>query len=118
MTPDEIETLVPAFSGFHQDFDLDDWTEREVLVWHARGLAASRRPALYAALGSLLRETEGASEGQFYEACWSAGAHSAPTRAELEGFLAWARTPEGEAEIAGPGPTSFYTVVQAKLDFG
>lgn len=113
MTPEEIETLVPAFSGFHQDFDLDDLTERDVLVWHARGLHPSKREPLYAALESLLTECH--SDEQFREACWRAGAHFAPERAELESFVAWARTAEGAAEIGGPGPKSAYIVVRAKL---
>lgn len=113
MTPEEIETLVPAFSGFHQDFDLDELTEREVLVRHARGLPSAKREPLYAALDTLL--TDSNSEEEFIAACWTAGAQMAPTQAEVESFVTWARTPEGAAEIDGPGPTSIYVVVQANL---
>jgi hypothetical protein len=113
MTPEQIATLVPALSGFHQDFDLDDINERDVLVWHARGLDASAREPFYLALEALLRETK--TEREFVEACWNAGAHIAPRRAELEGFVTWARTPDGAAEIAGPGPISMYSVVRAKI---
>ncbi len=111
MTPEEIETLIPALSGFHQDFDLDDLTERDVLAWHARGLHASKREPLYSALETLLAESK--TEDAYIKACWAAGAHLAPERAELESFVAWARTPEGVAEIEAPGPTSTYVVVEA-----
>lgn len=113
MTPEEIETLIPAFSGFHQDFDLDDLTERDVLVWHARGLRPSKRELLFSALETLLAESE--TEEAFIAACWAAGAHFAPKRAELESFVTWARTPEGFAVIDAPGPTSTYIVVRADL---
>lgn len=113
MTPEEIETLIPAFSGFHQDFDLVGPTEREVLVWHARGLPSSKREPLYSALDALLSESK--TEDEFVAACWVAGAHRIPTRAELESFVTWARMPEGRAEIDAPGPTSTYVVVRADL---
>ena len=113
MTPAEIRILIPAFSGFHQDFDLDDVSEREVLAMHARGLEASMREPLYLALECLLSESN--SDRQFSEACGKAGAHFTPERGELERFVAWARTAEGAAEIAGPGPTSSYVVVQINL---
>lgn len=114
MTPEQIEILIPAFAGFHQDFDLDDVTERDVLTMYARGLDVAQREPLYAALEALL--TEAKPEGQFDAACWAAGAHYAPARAEVESFVAWARTPTGAADISGPGPTSEYVVVSVSLD--
>jgi hypothetical protein len=113
MSPDQINTLIPAFSGFHQDFDLDDVSEREVLTMHARGLDVGQRARLYDALVALLAEST--TEQQFREACWNAGAHTAPTREELESFVTWARTPGGAAVIAGPGPISMNAVVRAKI---
>lgn len=113
MTPEEIKTLGPVFSGFHQDFDLMELTEREALVWHARGLPTAKREPLYSALDKLLAENE--SEEEFIVACCAAGAHMPPARAEVESFVAWARTPEGATEIDGPGPTSIYVVDQANL---
>jgi len=49
MERDRLAVLVPAFSGFHQDFDLEEYTQREVPM-RARGLAVARREPLYAAL--------------------------------------------------------------------
>lgn len=113
MTPEAVAALVPAFSGFHQDFALVGSTEREVFEWHARGISPAEREILYSALDCLLAENR--SEEEFVAACWKSGADHAPQRAEVESFVSWARSPEGSAEIDGPGPTSAYVVVQAKL---
>ncbi len=114
MTPEQIETLYPAFAGFHQDFNLVGQSEWEVLEWHARGLHPSMREPLYSALEALLCESH--TEEQFNSACWTAGADLAPTRAELENFVSWVRTPKGIAEIEGPGPTSTHLVAHINLN--
>jgi hypothetical protein len=114
MTPEQVRILIAAFSGFHQDFDLVDLSERDALLRHARGLDEPDREPLYAALDAFLSES-GTGE-QFRQACRRSGAHYVPARQELESFVAWARTAKGAAEIAAPGPRSTYVQVQAHLN--
>jgi len=113
MTPAQIALLVPMAVHFHQDFDIDPMTARDLFAAYARGLEAAQRQNYYDALEALLRE--GKDEVAFRDAFWAIGAEHAPFRNEVESFLVWSQGSEGQAEISSPGPTLHYETVQVDL---
>lgn len=103
MTEEQWELLNGAAVHFHQDFDLVDWTARDLFAAYSRGLEVDQRDAFYASLEALLRTH--LNDEDFDGAWLTAGAHGGPSRTEVQDFLAWSDTPEGRTEIESPGPT-------------
>ena len=113
MTKEQWDLLHLAAVHFHQDFDLDDWAERDVFAAYARGLKDLQREAFCTALEALLQEH--LEEADLSRAWGGLGAHWTPSTQEVKAFVAWARTPAGRKAISSPGPTVSYDVARVDL---
>jgi hypothetical protein len=114
MTDEQRTLLSGAAMHFHQDFDLDDWTARDLFAAYSRGLEVAQRDVFYASLAALLQKYP--EDQDFWKAWWDVGAHQGASRDDVQDFLVWSATQDGREEIGSPGPTVEYRVVRASLD--
>ncbi|MCI3132261.1 hypothetical protein [Phenylobacterium aquaticum] len=113
MNSNERDVLAAAAAHFHQDFDLGDWSARDVFTAVARGLLEGHRTALFDGLEVMLQTHP--DDSDYYRTWWALGAGMAPERSDVADFLAWGRSPEGRHMIEAPGPIASHVVVNANL---